>query len=108
MRKIIVLITLLFVIIMTYLYIISNEPGRSHDSRITTYINRLRNSLELYIVENDEYPESVQLLLPSFIESLEFQRTDGSYPYTYERLNSKEYKICIDYEKQPDECIYSP
>ncbi|MBU0476454.1 hypothetical protein KKB68_00350 [Patescibacteria group bacterium] len=67
----------------------------------------LRSALNVYFIEHKTYPSSLDALVPEYRLEIPQDPETNTY-YDYQLLKEgKDYRICIDFEKKPQECVTS-
>lgn len=76
------------------------------DGKRETDFIKLRLAIERYYGEKMQYPESLDVLGPSYIPSLPLDPKTGS-PYQYRRTESGDYELCVSFETKNITCASS-
>lgn len=87
----------------------------SRDSRRKTDLEQIRQALETYRSENNQYPSDASLetsLVPSFITTMPKDPKDGTagYDYTYDQTSLTTYTLCAELENSDvtTYCVANP
>ena len=98
----------LLIIMAISLYIIFDPLGTqatSRDTKRQADITQLQNALNAYYEERQQYPSSLNQLVPDFLSTVPDDPSTGT-SYQYHMNNSGvNYTLCISFELQPQQCV---
>lgn len=79
------------------------QPPVSPQEKVHTDLEHLSRAVEAYFIKNMEYPQKLELLVPEFIDRVEYDPLSGrAYQYRlYETEGNSRYRISV-----PDPQLY--
>ena len=79
------------------------QPSVSPQEKVHTDLEHLSRAVEAYFIKNMEYPQKLELLVPEFIDRVEYDPLSGrAYQYRlYETEGNSRYRISV-----PDPQLY--